>query len=116
MSKNNKTCKFVSKNLNTRCENTNISSFGFCPDHVKTLQGRIAKSQQDEQKSTENITIKRNSFGRFEDPTTHIVFDARSQKAYGVQGVYGDLLPLTQKHVDICNSKGWKVLSRDAYY
>jgi len=50
-------------------------------------------------------TIFRNSYGRFEEPETHIVFDKASEKAFAVQNKKtGDLQPLTSKHLEICKS------------
>lgn len=66
-------------------------------------------------KDVRKIVISKNSLGRFEEPTTHIVFDPHSSKAYGVQGKNGELLPLKPGHIEICDSHGWKILHTDSY-
>lgn len=126
------TCRFVLKKTQEPCSNKEILPFGFCKKHSNTLQGKQAKeewlNQQEKEKQQENvkqkkgnndesrkIIIRKNSYGRFEEPKSHIVFDPTSQKAYGVQGKGGELLPLTEKHIKICERYGWKVLTADPY-
>jgi len=54
--------------------------------------------------------IKPNYWGRFEDKTTHLLFDPVSRHVYGVQGKGRDVLPLTSNHKAICEARGWKYL------
>lgn len=77
-------------------------------EEVKVKKEKEIKKKVSEEKK---IVIKKNNYGRFEEPKTHIVFDPSSQKAYAVQGKGGELLPLTERHIDICEKYGWKVLS-----
>lgn len=54
-------------------------------------------------------SIRRNKWGNFEDPDTHIVFNARTKAAYGVQDhKSGKITTLTQKHIGVCEKYHWK--------
>jgi len=54
-------------------------------------------------------SIRRNKWGNFEDPDTHIVFNARTKAAYGVQDhKSGKITALTAKHISICEKYHWK--------
>jgi len=65
-----------------------------------------------EKKSVKQIktkTIRKNYWGRYEDPVTGICFDKDTREAYGVQDrVTGRIKPLSKEHISICNKKGWK--------
>jgi hypothetical protein len=54
-------------------------------------------------------SIRRNKWGNFEDPDTHIVFNARTKAAYGVQDhKSGKITALTPKHIITCEKYHWK--------
>ena len=54
------------------------------------------------------LSIKKNKWGRFEDPTTHFVFDRATRAVYGVQDPKRDIIyKLTAEDVEICREKGW---------
>ena len=53
--------------------------------------------------------ITPNTWGRFEDPDTGIVFDPKTKMAYGVQDhTTGKILSLSKKHIDLCKKYKWK--------
>lgn len=53
--------------------------------------------------------ITPNRWGRYEDVDTRIVFDPDTKAAYGVQDHRtGGVLPLTKKHIEICEKYHWK--------
>lgn len=64
-------------------------------------------------KKHKTLKIGRNIFGRFEEPRTHLLFDPETHEVYGVQGQTGNVLPLANKHYEICRKKGWKYYEDD---
>lgn len=63
-----------------------------------------------------NTRIGRNKWGRWEHVATGIVFDPQTRAAIGWQNNNdGKMYALTRKHIDICNSKGWKhIITKDS--
>jgi hypothetical protein len=49
------------------------------------------------------IAIRKNQYGNFEHPETHLVFDNKLKKAIGIQGDDGSIITLTKHDIDICN-------------
>lgn len=54
------------------------------------------------QSTIETHQIKKNSFGNFEHPETHIVFDKITKKAIGKQGKDGKIESLTMADIELC--------------
>lgn len=52
--------------------------------------------------------IRRNRFGRFEDPSTHIVFDPNTKAAFGYQDPGGTVYQLTPELVEVCKKNKWR--------
>lgn len=51
--------------------------------------------------------IRKNQWGKYEDPDSHIVFDPVSKVAYGVQDSSGKVFALSEHHIRICQVNGW---------
>lgn len=62
-------------------------------------------SNKGNQKKT--IEVKKNAYGYYEEPETHIIFDLKSI-AIGYQGPNGQFRPLTDANIRVCKRKGWK--------
>lgn len=57
--------------------------------------------------ATRKKVIRPNYWGRFEDTSSHILFDPNTKRAYGVQEQSGEVSSLTASHVAICERNGW---------
>ncbi len=111
-----------------RCENDAETPYGFCKKHVRTIQARNTKEKYEnslqkppEQKTVpvnhrgkptppimqRKIVIKKNEWGRFEDPATHILFEKNTKYACGVQEPDGRVKALSPSHIAICIENGW---------
>ncbi len=72
---------------------------------VKVVNQPVATSK----KVVTKKKIGPNTWGRFEDPETNIVFDPKTKLAYGVQDhTTGKVIALTTNHIAVCNKHGWK--------
>ena len=75
----------------------------------KEVQVKLASAP--ETKKDKREVVKReiyvNSYGNFEDPQTHIVFNPKTKQACAVQGKNGKLYPLSDKEIVICQCRGW---------
>lgn len=76
-------------------------------------QGSIPKTQAVDTPRMIKLKIKKNSFGHFEDTTTHIVFDPKSKSAFGVQLASGKLRDLDENDIEICRRNKWKYVEPD---
>jgi hypothetical protein len=55
--------------------------------------------------------IKPNKWGRYEDIDSHIIFEPKLKQAYGVQDhKTGKVMPLTDKHIQMCINNKWNYL------
>ena len=54
------------------------------------------------------IQLKKNSFGYFEHPDTKFVFDRTTNTVLGKQNVSGDVDPLTEEDIEMCNKYNFK--------
>ena len=74
------------------------------PVPIKTRFERVEKAIAPQ--VTKRV-IRPNKWHRFEDPVTHILFDPKTKKAYGVQDRNGGVSPLTPEHVQMCIKNKW---------
>lgn len=77
------------------------------------VQGTTIKKSEPPKKIEPKPIIKKkitpNTWGRFEDPDTNIVFDPKTKMAYGVQDhVTGKVVSLSKRHIALCDKYKWK--------
>jgi hypothetical protein len=76
---------------------------------TKTGKSQVTMNAIPPKKTVIKKKIKPNTWGRFEDPDTGIVFDAKTKMAYGVQDhTTGKVVSLSKKHIALCEKYKWK--------
>ena len=128
-------CCFVPlRGVKKPCGNMLINEYGFCSKHVKTAQAKATKEEFDKRQEQirrqqlkeleeeldnlssgdeDKIIITPNTWGRFEEPNTGIVFNPDSTVAIGVQSPDGKVLELDEEAIAKCIENGWSYLIKN---
>lgn len=76
-------------------------------EHKEKMISDVAKKIVD-RNETENIALRKNNFGNYEHPPTHLVFNATTQSVIGVQNTDGTIGELTEKDIENCKQYKFK--------
>ena len=71
-------------------------------------QGKEPKIITSIQSSIQAVKIKKNTFGNFEHSETGFIFNKESQEVVGKQNQDGQVIPLTDSDIELCNKFKFK--------
>ena len=66
----------------------------------------IAKAKEEVQ--AEDINVRKNKWGNYEDKLTGFVFDRTTEEAFGKQLSDGTVVDLTLNDIELCKANGWE--------
>jgi len=77
-------------------------------DKNRLSKGILKKVSTPIPKPIRTIRLRPNSWNRFEEPETHMLFNPATKSVYGVQDPTGKVNALSSSDIYICKSNKWK--------